>query len=490
MHLYTQRVRGARGLVGVMVVALILVGAGESAGAATLRAEYRFQGNLASEVAGAPELANLGQGNRFAFERVDGLGRHQVLTFPRGNGLSLATAGLVDPANNSVVVVFRLADTFGYRRILDFSGGTSDNGLYNLNGHVVLYGGDGASQGVVLDDSYAQIALTNAGAPGGSEQVTAYVNGAEVAAASISQGYGLRSGVLRLFQDNTSGPGKGEESDGAVSCLLVYDGALTAAEVKQVAADPALCPAPSSAPGRARATVEERPEATESRRSIVVDTGLSVSCPIGPAACAGSGQVNVAPKRGRAAASKSARLGAVRFSVPAGAERNVQVRLSGRGARALREAGALKVRVSAEIKAPGGRAARAQQTGRIKAPRPPAFRPGTYSGTTSQDLPIFIGVSRAAVRSVYFRWRGRCGDGKAHTNAILLQGRARVHRRHFSLGGQLETGGSARISGRIEGVQASGTLSRTGESASGAKCAVRGIRWHARLAGVEIETPD
>jgi hypothetical protein len=224
-------------------------------------------------------------------------------------------------------------------------------------------------------------------------------------------------------------------------------------------------------------------------RSIVVDTGLRVSCPIGGAACAASGQVDVAPSRGRAAASKRTRLGAVKFSVPAGADRSVRVRLSGRGARALREAGALKVRVSAEIKAAGGRTAKGQQTGRIKAPQPPAFRPGTYSGTTSQDLPIFVGVSRTAVRSVYFRWRGRCGDGKTHTSAVLLQGRARVHRRHFSLGGQLETGGSARISGRIEGVHAFGTLSRTGVSASGAKCAVKGIGWHVRISGVEIKTP-
>ncbi len=487
--MYTRSVRGAGGLVGAMVAVLILVGATGSADAAALRAEYRFQGNLASELAGAPGLADLGQGNRFAFERVDGLGRHQVLTFPRGNGLSLATAGLVDPADNSVVVVFRLADTSGYRRILDLSGGVSDNGLYNLDGRVVLYNG-AASQGIVLDDSYAQIVLTNASIPGGPGRATAYVNGAEVAAARISQGFDLESGVLRLFQDNTSGLGKGEESAGAVSCLLVYDGALTAAEVRQVAADPTLCPAPKSEPGRATARVEGEPEASESRQSIRVDTGLSVSCPIGAAACAASGDVYVAASRGRAAASKRTRLGAVGFSVPAGAERSVQVRLSGRGARTLREAGALKVRVSAEIKAPGGRTARAQQTGRIKAPRPPAFKPGIYTGTTSQGLPIFIGVSRTAVRSVYFRWRARCGDGRTHTSAISLQGRAPVRRRRFSLGGQLKTGGAARISGRIEGVQASGTLSRTGASAAGARCAAKRIRWHARVTAVEIKSPD
>lgn len=483
--------RGARGIVGALVAALTLVGGVEGASAASLRAEYRFQGDLASEVAGAPELADLGEGNRFAFERVDGLGRHQVLSFPEGNGLSLATTGLVDPANNSVVMVFRLAETSGFRRILDFAGGVSDTGLYNLRGRVVIYSSDAhdVSKNVVLGDSYVQVALTNAAAPGGSERVTAYVNGVEVAAARISQGFDLGSGALRLFRDNTSGRFTGEESSGAVSCVLVYDGTLTANGVKQVADDPTLCPAPRVI-GRARASVTGRPKAIESRRSILVDTGLTVSCPIGARACAASGHVDAAPTRGSAGESAGKRLGAVRFSVPAGERSRVQVRLPGRGARALRDAGALRVRVSAEIKTAEGRIARAQQAGRIRAPRPPAFRSGTYAGTTSQGLPIFIAVSRTAVRSVFFRWRGRCGDGKAHTNAVLLRGRARVRHGRFSLGGRLDTGGSARVSGRLDGSHASGTLSRTGVSASGARCAVNGIGWHARVSAVETETSD
>lgn len=471
------------------MAALALVGGVEGAGAATLRAEYRFQGNLASEVAGAPELSNVGEGNHFAIERIDGLGRHPVLSFPEGNGLSLATAGLVDPTNNSVVVVFRLADTVGYRRILDFAGGTSDTGLYNLNGRVAIYGGpdSDASQNVVLSDSYVQIALTNAAAPGGSEQVTAYLNGVEVAAARVSKGFDLGSGVLGFFHDNTSGAYPGEESSGAVSCVLVYDGTLAANEVRQVATGPTLCPAPRPAPGRAKASVRAKPKVVGSRRSIVVDTGLTVSCPIGGTACPASGQVDVAPTR-RQAASRSKRLGIVRFSVPAGDSRRVQVQLPQQGAKTLRDAGALRVRVSAEIKAVQGRTARARQTGRIEAPRRPAFRPGTYTGTTSQGLPIVIAVSRTAVRSVLFRWRGNCGDGKAHTNAILLRGRARVHRGHFSLGGRLESGGSARVSGEIEGTRASGTFSRKGANASGVSCVVKGIRWDARTSRIETET--
>lgn len=472
-------------MAGALLAALILVGGVNVATAATLRAEYRFQGDLSSEIAGAPDLADIGPGNSFALEQINGLGLRQVLRFPQGNGLSLATPGLVSPTSNSVVVVFRLADTHGYRRILDFAGGVSDTGLYNLNGHVALYGAGSSSDNVVLNNSYAEIALTNAAVAGGSEQVTAYLNGTEVAAGKASAGFDLGSGQLRLFRDNTSGAYTGEESSGAVSCLLVYDGVLSAGEVGQVADDPTLCPAPRPAPGRAEASVAGKPKAVKAGRSTVVDTGLAVSCPIGPTACPASGRVSLAPTRGPEA--RGERLGVVRLTVSAGESRSVKVRLSRRGAKSLRDAGTLKVRVSAEIKA-NGRTARARQAGKITAPRPPAFRSGNYTGVTSQELPIVIGVSRTAVRSVFFRWRGRCGDGKAHTNAVILRGRARVRHGRFSLEGRLDSGGSASVTGRLDGSRASGTLSRVGASASGARCAVRKAKWHARASGVEIGT--
>ena len=124
------------------------------------------------------------------------------------------------------------------------------------------------------------------------------------------------------------------------------------------------------------------------------------------------------------------------------------------------------------------------------APRPPAFRPGKYTGDTSQDLPISIAVSRREVRSVVFRWRGRCGDGKTHTNTVILRARARVRHGRFSLGARLDSGGTARVSGRLHDDRASGTLSRVGASVSGTRCTVKEIRWHAGTSGVEIGTSD
>jgi hypothetical protein len=472
-------------MVGALLAALILLGGADDAVAATLRAEYRFQGDLASEIAAAPDLVDIGQGNSFAFERINGLGLQQVLRFPEGNGLSLATTGLVNPTNNSVVVVFRLASTRGYRRILDFAGGVSDTGLYNLDGQVALYGAHSTSKNVVLNNSYAEIALTNAAVAGGSEQVTAYLNGIEVAGGKAPEGFDLGSGQLRFFRDNTSGAYTGEESSGAVSCVLVYDGTLTADEVSQVADDLTLCPAPRPAPGHANASVTGKPKVIRSRRSTVVDTGLTVSCPIGTQTCPASGRVSVASTRGTA--KQGERLGIVKFMVPAGESRSVRVRLPKGGTKALRDAGTLKVRVSAEIKA-NGRIARTQQAGRIVAPRPPAFRSGKYTGDTSQDLPISITVSRTEVKSVVFRWRGRCGDGETHMNTVILRGGARVRHGRFSMEARLDSGGTARVSGRLNGDHASGTLSRVGASVSGTRCTVKEIRWHARTSGVEIGT--
>lgn len=467
-----------------------LLGGSESAGAATLKASYQLQGDRVSEVSGAPELFDLGTGNSFAFETVEGIGR-QVLVFPKGNGLSLATTGLVDPRSHSVAMLFRLVDLSGFRRIFDFSGSTSDNGLYNLNGKVVLYGSSGVlygssgvSQGAVFDHSYAQLVLTNAAASGGSQETTVYVNGTAVAAAMTANGFNLSSGVLQFFKDNTSGPAGGEESAGAVACIQVYDGTLTPDEVGQLADDPVLCPVP----GPAEVLKTGRPKAERLGRSIVVDTGLTVSCPVGTASCAASGRVDVVSTRRRAAAASAKNLGVDTFSVPAGTSKSVVVRLSGNGARALRKARTLRIRASAEITPAGGSTATAQQTGRIEVPWPRTFEVGTYTGTTSQGLPIFIGVGRMSIQTISWRWRVRCADGQMHTSTIFLRGE-RIRRGRFSFGGVLNTGGRARVSGRIQGVHASGTLSRMGTSAFGTRCTAKRIRWHARASGIEVEAP-
>ena len=472
-----------RGLVG-LVAAVVALGAAEPGNAATLKAKYSLQGSLASDVAGAPDLFDLGTGNRFALEAVDGVER-QVLTFPRGGGLSLATAGLVDASAHSVVMTFRLAEQAGYRRLLDFTQGTSDNGFYDFYGRAVLYvdGHLAASRLPVIGPSYVQVALTSGAVPGGLLE-TVYVNGMPVASGTATKGFGLSSGVLRFFKDNVSGGAGGEESAGAVACILVYDGTLSAEEVRQVAGDPALCPAPAPRAEQPQASVSGKPRARREGQSIVVDTGLRVTCPIGTTPCQARGRVDVASMSLRDAGKQ---LGAAAFAVPAGESRSVAMSLSARGAEALRKAGRLRIETTARIATVGGETAEASQTGTIAAPRRPTFRTGVYSGTTSQRLPIFVTTSRDRILTVFFRWRATCADGRTHTGATLLEGE-RVRRGRFVLDRSLGSRGSARVSGRIEGVLASGTLSRRGASAFKTRCALRGVRWRTRFARVEAGT--
>ena len=469
-----------RGLAGLATIGILLLGAAEGASAATLKAKYPLQGSLASDVAGAPELVDLGTGNRFAAEQMDGVER-QVLTFPQGGGLSLATAGLVDSSAHSVVMTFRLAQQFGYRRLLDFTQGTSDNGLYDFYGRAVLYldGHLAASPSPVIGSSYVQVALTSSAVPGGLRE-SVYVNGAPVASGTAAKDFGLSSGTLRFFKDDVNG----EEAAGAVACILVYDGALSAEEVRRVADDPALCPAPTQRAEPPQATVASKPRLLRRGRSIVVDTGLRVTCPLGTTPCRASGRIDVAPGS-RPYAGR--RLGTAELALPAGETRRVVVPLSARGAERLRKAHRLRIEASAAIVTAGGETAEASHTGTIAARRHPLFKTGVYSGTTSQRLPIFVTTAGDRILTVFFRWRSTCADGRVHTGSTLLDGK-RVQRGRFAIDRALRNRGSARVSGRIGDSVAAGRLSRRGPTAFKTKCAVNGVTWRARFAPVEAGT--
>jgi hypothetical protein len=70
--------------------------------------------------------------------------------------------------------------------------------------------------------------------------------------------------------------------------------------------------------------------------------------------------------------------------------------------------------------------------------------------------------------------------GRVRTKGMML-GNARIRGQRFSVGGVLSTGGRGRVSGRLRGERASGTLSRWGDTASGTACRVRVVRWHAQV---------
>jgi hypothetical protein len=107
---------------------------------------------------------------------------------------------------------------------------------------------------------------------------------------------------------------------------------------------------------------------------------------------------------------------------------------------------------------------------------------GTYTGTTSQGLHISFAVTRSGVESVQFDWRATCADGQVHTNTIEL-GSGTLSAGRFAVGGTLDTGASAAVSGAVHGATASGQLSRSGPSAFGTDCLATGVTWHAQATG-------
>jgi hypothetical protein len=217
------------GIAGAFIVAAVAVLPGSAFAAGSLVAEYRFNDNLDSSVAGAPSLSNAGAGNGFASESVGPCGE-RVLTFPKGNGLKLATSGLIPQDRYTVALRFRFAEIDDYKRILSFEGSNdTDNGFYTLDGRLGLYNaGFVASEATasVSAGAYAHVALTRSA----TDQVVGYSNGVErftyLDASDVSL---LDNPPLGFFLDDTVVPG--EVSAGAVASIRLYDDALTPAEV-------------------------------------------------------------------------------------------------------------------------------------------------------------------------------------------------------------------------------------------------------------------
>jgi hypothetical protein len=236
--------RAAATLAGIVFAACLLFAPGASA--ATLLGDYQLQGTLASSGPG-PTLGGLNDVANFQTENVMGSTR-QVDVFAQGVGLYMQPAGFGsnDPAN-SVVMTFRLLDDTGYNRILDWSAGTEDNGIYD-HGRKVDYfrtGGQSveSSDTVFGSNTYSTLAVTMS--PGASPLTRVFVNGTQALQSPHSET--VIGGYVTFFADGSAGF-TGEESAGAVSCIRVFSGILTSTEVAAIGASPdcKAHPAPQS----------------------------------------------------------------------------------------------------------------------------------------------------------------------------------------------------------------------------------------------------
>jgi hypothetical protein len=235
----------AASLLGGFAIAAALLGA-SAASAATLVGDYQFQGTRASSGAG-PELTDIAAGNTFQTDTVMGSSR-QVLAFPQHSGLQMTPSVGSGSVPFSVVTTFRLDNVSStvptsYRRILDQSNTTLDAGFYTYQGMADYFGDsidEVTSPSVVFADNvYATVAITSL--PPTASLI--YVNGTQVVTAPET--LPVVADTLRFFKDD--GSPSAEESAGAVSCIRVYSGALTDAEVSAIGAS-ATCQAPATIP--------------------------------------------------------------------------------------------------------------------------------------------------------------------------------------------------------------------------------------------------
>jgi hypothetical protein len=235
--------RLASTLSGLVLAAALLLASSSSG--ATLAGDYQLQGTRASSVPG-PGLTDVGT-NSFQTETVLGSTR-QVLAFPLHSGVQMTPSVGTGSVPYSVVTTFRF-DNVGipgdaYRRILDPSNGTADTGFYVLQGMVTYFPevvDQVTSPSVVFGANvYATVAVTSS--PPSPSKI--YVNGIE--ALNANETLPVVANTLRFFKDNSSG----EESGGAVSCIRVFKGALTNAEVSGIGASPTCAAPPSPSPSQ------------------------------------------------------------------------------------------------------------------------------------------------------------------------------------------------------------------------------------------------
>jgi Ca2+-binding RTX toxin-like protein len=231
---------GAVSILGGIAVAACLMLA-PTARAATLTGDYQFQGTRASSGPG-PTLIDIGAGgSTFVTDNVMGVSR-QVLAFPLHSGVRMTPAGLgsSDPAY-SFVTTFRFDAVDEYRRIFDSSNGTLDRGFYVYGGYARHSPSGVESSNVVFANNvYATVAITSLPSPATTK---ISVNGSPVLVALLTEP--VVADTLRFFKDN-EGPFTDEDSAGAVSCIRVFSGALTDAEVAAIGANP-RCGAPAPA---------------------------------------------------------------------------------------------------------------------------------------------------------------------------------------------------------------------------------------------------
>lgn len=229
---------------------LALLGLAAVHASAGVVASYDFNNTLAANPAGAPALVALDPLNVDGFETALVNGVQRTVYHWSGNGtlatqqggLQLDTTGLLDPNHYSLQMTFEfsaLASTGGgWRRIVDFEGRQSDNGLYvgpSLLTETVQGAESGSSsihQGgtVFTTPGFHDLLLKVApGAVAGTQQVEVWLDGllevsTQTSTFSLDNAHNPDN-LLVLFADNIGAGANQEYAAGRIAQLTLFNDA-------------------------------------------------------------------------------------------------------------------------------------------------------------------------------------------------------------------------------------------------------------------------
>lgn len=141
--------------------------------------------------------------------------------FGRNQGLDLSRA-LANPANYSIRMIFSLDDTSGFRKLCDIQDLSSDQGWYNINGHVQFYNEPAGTSPVFSPSVFRDVLVTRDGSTG---RVKGYVDGNLEVNFIDSAGAGIFNGpnnIIHFFQDDFA-TSQSEASGGSVKRIEIFN---------------------------------------------------------------------------------------------------------------------------------------------------------------------------------------------------------------------------------------------------------------------------
>ena len=213
--------------------------------AVELKAEYRFNNNFTSTVAGAPALVPVDPLGLNSFTNDTVNGSAQPVYAWVGNatpviqqaGFTLDTTGLVPTNSYSVEMVIKLTQRDGaWRRLLDVENRQSDDGFYvDPGNHLAVYPII-SSVTPFTNNVYQEVLLTVGGGV-----VTAFLNGRQQFSGSstlMNINFYNQGNTLGFFLDNVIAGGQTEFSNGSIARLRVFSGVAAPAPTLAILSSP------------------------------------------------------------------------------------------------------------------------------------------------------------------------------------------------------------------------------------------------------------